>query len=104
MLDMVIRERCHSKVAVIIIRLEPDVDALLLADLLGRSCEVLRQKLALLIEIVSGALRPVNQQVKFFGFLAHTTSINISKDSPFHFFNSSVESCSAPFVCQSSPK
>lgn len=55
MLDMVIRERRHSVVAVIVVRLVADLDALD-AGLLGGLFEVLGQELALLVEVVAGSL------------------------------------------------
>ena len=40
MINMVVRERGHGKVAVVVVRLIPDVDALLLPDFLCRSNKV----------------------------------------------------------------
>ena len=55
MFHMIIRERRHSIITVIVIRLVPNRHALH-TSLLGSFLEVLRKKLALLVEVVSGAL------------------------------------------------
>lgn len=55
MLDVVIRKRGHSIVRVVIVRLVADVKALD-ACVTGSGLEVLREELALLIEVVTGAL------------------------------------------------
>lgn len=52
---VVIRERRHRVVAVVVVRLVADLQTLD-ARLLGRLLEVLGQKLALLVEVVAGAL------------------------------------------------
>lgn len=56
MLDMVIGETRHEVVAVVVVRLVADIDALD-ASVLGSLVEVLRQELALLVEVVAGSLR-----------------------------------------------
>jgi hypothetical protein len=55
-LDMVIRERRHGVVTMIVIRLVADIDALD-ASLLGSLLKVFREKLALLVEVIAGTLR-----------------------------------------------
>jgi hypothetical protein len=55
MLDMVIREGSHGIVTMIVIRLVADAHALD-ASLLGGLFKVLRQKLALFVEVVAGTL------------------------------------------------
>lgn len=55
MLDVVVREGGHGVVAVVVVGLVADLDALD-AGLLGRLFEVLGQELALLVEVVAGAL------------------------------------------------
>lgn len=55
MFHVVIRERRHRVVAVVVVRLVADLQTLD-ARLLGRLLEVLGQKLALLVEVVAGAL------------------------------------------------
>lgn len=55
MLDVVVGEGGHHVVAVVVFGLVADPDALD-AGLLGGLFEVLRQKLALLVEVVAGAL------------------------------------------------
>lgn len=107
MLDMVIRERRHGVVTMVVIRLVADIDALD-ASLLGGLLEVLREKLALLVEVVAGTLRirsiSLRSQIRrqICGE-TRTTSIRTSS-RPFHFFTSSVASCSAHFAFWSSPK
>lgn len=56
MLDMVIGETRHEVVAVVVVRLVADIDALD-ASVLGSLVEVLRQELALLVEVVAGSLQ-----------------------------------------------
>ena len=60
MIHMVISETRHGEVAVVIIRLEPDVDARVDASFLSCVGEIFRQELSLLVEIVSSPLRMVN--------------------------------------------
>lgn len=55
MLDMVIRERGHGVVAVVVVGLVAHVDALN-TGLFGRLLKVFGQQLALLVEIVAGTL------------------------------------------------
>jgi hypothetical protein len=43
MINVIIRKRSHREVAVVIVRLKPDIDALLLTDLLRSLNEVLGQ-------------------------------------------------------------
>lgn len=57
MVDVIIRESSHCEVAVVIIRLESEVDTFLLPNLLGGSNEILRKELFLFVEVVAGALR-----------------------------------------------
>ena len=56
MINVVVRECCHGVVAVVIVWLESDIDPSLLSDFLCCSDEVFRQKLTLLVEIVTGTL------------------------------------------------
>ena len=60
MIHMVISEARHGEVAVVIIGLEPDVDARVDASFLGCIGEIFRQELSLLVEIVSSPLRTVS--------------------------------------------
>ena len=53
---MLVREGGHEIVAVVIVGLHAQVDALVVARLLGRSDEVLWQQLLLLVEVVAGTL------------------------------------------------
>lgn len=55
MLDMVIRKRRHRIIAMIIVRLIPDIHTLH-ARLLGGLFKVLREQLALFVEVVTGSL------------------------------------------------
>ena len=55
MFNMIIRERSHRKITVIVIGLVPNRHALH-ARLLGSFLEVLGKKLTLLVEVVAGAL------------------------------------------------
>lgn len=61
MFHVVIRERRHRVVAVVVVRLVADLQTLD-ARLLGRLLEVLGQKLALLVEVVAGA--HVNEHIQ----------------------------------------
>ena len=56
MIHMVISEARHGEVAVVIIGLEPDVDACVDASFLGCVSEIFRQELSLLVKIVSSPL------------------------------------------------
>jgi hypothetical protein len=56
MIHMVISKACHGEVAMVIIGLEPDVDARVDASFLGCVGEIFRQELSLLVEIVSSPL------------------------------------------------
>jgi hypothetical protein len=60
MIHMVISEARHGEVAVVIIGLKPDVDARVDASFLSCVGEIFRQKLSLLVEIVSSPLRLVS--------------------------------------------
>lgn len=112
MLDMVVCERRHRVIAMVVIRLVPDIDALH-AGLLGCLFEVLGEELALLVEVVTGSLdsllasspRTIYHILgrKGSGGRKRTTSISTS-NSPFHFFTNSVASCSFHFSLWSSPK
>lgn len=75
MLDMVIRERRHGIVTMVIIRLVADIDALD-ASFLGSLLEVLREKLALLVEIIAGTLR---QSVSLFLSLQSSSKVKQRK-------------------------
>ena len=104
-LDMVICERGHEVVAVVVVRLQAELDALVVACLLCCLDEVLWQELLLLVEVVAGALSgcismlfPSPDVIR-----TRTTSMSISR-GPFHFLMSSVASCSAHFSFWSSPK
>ena len=59
-LDMVICERGHEVVAVVVVRLQAELDALVVACLLCCLEEVLWQELLLLVEVVAGALNIVS--------------------------------------------
>jgi hypothetical protein len=54
--DMLIGKRSHKVIAVVIVGLHAEVDALVVTGLLGCLDEVLWQQLTLLIEIVAGTL------------------------------------------------
>jgi hypothetical protein len=54
---MVVSKSSHCVVAVIIVRLEANIDSFLLADLLCSGNEVLRQQLLLFVKVVTGALQ-----------------------------------------------
>lgn len=60
MIHMVISEARHGEVAVVIIGLEPDVDARVDASFLSCVGKIFRQELSLLVEIVSSPLRMVS--------------------------------------------
>lgn len=68
MVDMVIRKSRHGVVTVVIVGLVADLDALD-AGLGGGLFEVLREELALFVEVVAGAL--------FFFFLSTHTPIGL---------------------------
>ena len=53
---VVIRKCCHEVVAVIVIRLHAELNALVVTSFLGGLHKVLRQQLPLLVEVVSGSL------------------------------------------------
>jgi hypothetical protein len=53
---MLIRKARHEVIAMIIIRLKAELDAFVVASLLGSLDEVLGQQLALFVEIVARAL------------------------------------------------
>jgi hypothetical protein len=56
MVNVIISESRHCVVAVVIVRLEPDIHSLLLSDFLCCGDEILRKKLLLLVEVVTSAL------------------------------------------------
>lgn len=56
MVDMIIRKSSHSVVTMIVIRLVPDINALD-ASLGNGLFEVLREQLALFVEVVAGSLQ-----------------------------------------------
>jgi hypothetical protein len=58
--NMVVCKSGHEVVAVVVIGLQPEVDALFVARLLSRLDEVLGKKLLLLVEIVAGTLRCIS--------------------------------------------
>lgn len=106
MLDMVVGERRHRVIAMIVIRLVPNIDTLY-ASVLGGLFEVLGEELALFVEVVAGSLDSVlatiSYTISWGKGTKHTTSISTSK-FPFHFFTNSVASCSLHFSAWSSPK
>ena len=57
---MLVCEARHEVVAVVVVGLQPEVDALVVARLLGRLDEVLRKQLLLLVEVVASALHSVS--------------------------------------------
>ncbi len=59
MLDVVIGKRSHGVVAVVVVGLVADIDALLITRFFGRFGEVLGQELPLLVEIVARSLESV---------------------------------------------
>lgn len=100
MFNMIVGKRSHRIIRVIIIRLIPHSQSLLLSNLLSRCLEVFRQQLALFVEVVASALYPVYQYRKFRCKYPHrqlTTSTRISRGPPDHFFSNSVASCSFHF-------
>ena len=56
MIHMVISEACHGEVAMVVIGLEPNVDARVDASFFGCAGEIFRQELSLLVKIVSSPL------------------------------------------------
>lgn len=56
MVNMVIRETGDRIITVIIAILEPDVETRIHSGFLGSFCEVLREELALFVEVVSSTL------------------------------------------------
>jgi hypothetical protein len=101
---MVVGKRRHEVVAVVVVRLHAEIDALVVTSLLGRIDEVFGEELFLLVEVVASTLDFVSK----FLYILHwqkilTTSMSISS-GPFHCFTSSVASCSFHFCCWSSPK
>lgn len=103
MLDVVISKTADKVIAMIVVRLEPYVHTFVEANLFRCGHEVLWQKLALLVEIVAGALYGrvsiCSNPTEMFNngedcrFKTRTTSIK-SSSGPFHFLTSSVASCS----------
>lgn len=103
MLHVVIREGRHREVAVVVVGLVADLDALD-TGLLGGLLQVLGEELALLVEVVASSLVV---SVQFLVWEHNekgelTTSMSTSS-GPFHFLMSSVASCSFHF-CWSSPR
>lgn len=112
MLDMIVRKASHRIITMIVIRLVPDLDTLH-AGVFGRFFEILRKKLTLFVEVVSGSLgrhtgvsTPSRSRAmkRGGGEKEHTTSIRTSKFPPFLRFTNSVASCSFHFAWSSSPK
>jgi hypothetical protein len=103
-IHVVISKACHSEIAMVIVWLESYVDARFNSSFFGCVEEIFRQELPLLVKVVTGPLgtiRDCNERRS----IRRTTSISRSNGPPFHSLINSVESCSAPFVCQSlSPK
>jgi len=58
--NMVVGESSHKMVAVVVVWLESEVDAVRLTNLLGCLDKVLWQKLLLLVEVVTGTLSYVS--------------------------------------------
>ena len=56
MIHMVISEARHGEVAVVIVGLEPNVDARIDASFLSCVSEIFRQELSLLVKVVSSPL------------------------------------------------
>ena len=56
MVHMIISEACHGEVTVVIIGLEPNVDARVDASFLGCGGEIFWQELSLLVKVVSSPL------------------------------------------------
>lgn len=65
MIDVVVSKASHGEVAVVIIWLESDGDSRVDASLFGGLFEVLRQKLSLLIKVVSSSLSDVRMGKTF---------------------------------------
>lgn len=100
--NVVIGKSGHEVVAMVVVGLHAELNVLVVASFLGCLNKVLGKELALLVEVISGALaRSVVSWSDIGGTL--TTSISIS-NGPFHCFTSSVASCSFHFCCWSSPK
>ena len=57
---MLVCERGHEKVAVVVVRLHPEIDALVVSRFLRGFYEVFWKKLLLLVEVVTRALIDVN--------------------------------------------
>ena len=66
MINVIIRKSSHCEVAVIVVRLKPDIDALLLSDFLRSGDEVLWEKLVLFVEVVTSALRQLVWDTELF--------------------------------------
>lgn len=108
MLHMLIRERRHKVIAMIVLGLVADAHAFD-AGLLGGFFEVFGEELALFVEVVAGSLTKSSvllerNKKKSYGKDERTTSMRISNGPPFHFLINSVASCSFHFSCWSSPK
>jgi hypothetical protein len=59
-LHMLVRKASHEVVAVVVVGLHAKLYALVVASLLGRLNQVLGKKLALFVEVISGALSNVS--------------------------------------------
>lgn len=57
MVNMVIRKRRHCVVTVVIVRLKPHIDALLLSNVFCGRDEIFWKKLSLFVEVVTSTLR-----------------------------------------------
>jgi hypothetical protein len=55
MLHVIVRERRHREVTVVVVRLEPNIQFLVHARFLCGRCKVLREQLFLRVEVVAGA-------------------------------------------------
>lgn len=105
MLNVVIRERRHGVITMVVIRLVPNLDP---RDscFLRRLLQVLGEKLALLVEVVAGSLHLLVHPVRVRNpsWWEHTTSIKTSTSFPFHPFTNSDASCSFHVSLFSSPR
>ena len=57
MINVIISESRHCVVAVVVVRLKPEIDTFLLSDLFCSSNEVFWEKLALFVEVVASTLK-----------------------------------------------
>jgi hypothetical protein len=60
MIDMVIGERRHEIIAVVVVVLESKLHAVLMTRCLGRLYEVLWKQLLLIVEVVTGSLAAIS--------------------------------------------